>query len=116
MMGGFLDFDPPATPIEPVDPIEQAALNFHAANPHVFQELVDLCLLVKRKGRQRWGMKAAFEVLRYNRAVSTEHKTYKLSNNFTAHYARWIMRDVPELAGFFVTRDVGHSHDEYDEV
>jgi len=98
----YFDFDPP---LERADnPLEQAALVFHKKNPHVLQEIAKVCLRVRQAGRLRWSMKAAFEVVRYNAQVTTDHRLYKLNNNHTAFYARWMMRDYPVLKGFFVTR------------
>lgn len=109
----YLDFDPPLE--TPGDPLEEAALAFHRRNPHVLQAILAVALRVKRSGRSRWSIKAAFEVVRYNADVTTDHRTYKLNNNHTAFYARWLMRDVPELAGFFATRDQGRVAQDYDE-
>ncbi len=109
----YLDFDPPLS--APGDPLEQAALEFHVRNPHVLQEIARVCLRVKRAGRKRWSVNAAFEVVRYNADVTTDHRTYKLNNNHRAFYARWLMRDVSELAGFFSTRDQGRIEQEYGE-
>lgn len=100
----FLDFDPPCA--GPADPLEQAALSFHRANPHVLHAILGVCLEVRRTGWTHWSIGAAFEVVRY-RAISTSGKVYKLNNSHRAYYARWIMRDVPELAGFFATREQG---------
>lgn len=108
----YFAFDPPLE--RAGDPLEESALRFHKANPHVLREIVQVCLSVKRRGRNHWSINAAFEVVRYNREITTTGKTYKLSNNHRAFYARWIMRDVPELAGFFATRDVGRVHSELD--
>lgn len=113
MTDPYLNFDPPLS--EPGNPLEEAAMAFHRANPHVLRAIVEVCLRVRRAGRHRWGMKAAFEVVRYNATVTTDARTYKLNNNFTAFYSRWIMRDVPELAGFFVTREQGRVAQEYDQ-
>lgn len=101
----YLDFDPPLE--RPGDPIEMAALQFHKENPHVLREMAAVCLKVKRAGYQRWSVKAAFEIVRYNSAITTTGKKYKLNNSHTASYARWLMRDIPELAGFFATREHG---------
>jgi len=101
----YLDFDP--LPERVGDPLEAAALEFHKANPHVLREIARVCLKVQRAGRRRWSVNAAFEVVRYNADVTTDHRVYKLNNNHRAFYARWIMRDFPELAGFFATRDQG---------
>ncbi len=107
----YLDFDPPCE--QPGDPIEEAALEFHQANPHVLREIVNVCLRVRRTGRQHWSINAAFEVVRYNAAITTDHRTFKLNNNHRALYARWIMRDVPELADFFATREQGRVPQEH---
>jgi len=109
----YLDFDPPLE--APGDRLEEAALEFHKRNPHVLQEIARVCLRLRRSGRTRWSIKAAFEVVRYNANVTTDHRTYKLNNNHTAFYARWLMRDVAELKDFFVTRGEGRVTQEYDE-
>lgn len=109
----YFAFDPPLE--APGDPKEEAALAFHLENPHVLREIVQVCLRVRRAGRQTWSINAAFEVVRYNAEILTTGRTYKLNNNHRAYYARWIMRDVPELAAFFCTRCQGRVDQEYDE-
>ena len=101
----YLDFDPPLQ--APGDPLEEAALAFHRANPHVLREIVAVCLKMRGFGVRHWSINAAFEVVRYNAALQTTGRAYKLNNNHRACYARWIMRDVPELATFFQTREQG---------
>lgn len=86
------------------DVIERAALAFHRENPHILREIADVCVRVRRMGRRHWSINAAFEVVRYNAQVTSNGATYKLNNNHRALYARWLMRDVPELEGFFATR------------
>lgn len=105
---------PPPGPANPISLIEAAALDFHRQNPHVLDEIVRVSLNVKRAGHKHWSINAAFEVVRYER-LTTRHKTYKLNNNHRACYARWIMRDVPELVDFFSTRDTGRVEQEYFE-
>jgi hypothetical protein len=92
--------------VNPGDPFEVRALAFHDRNPHVLRAIVDVSLRLRRakRPRLRWSIAAAFEVVRYNADISTDGRTYKLNNNHKAFYARWIMRDVPELEGFFKTR------------
>lgn len=94
---------------------EAAALAFHKANPHILDEIVKVCLRVKRLGRKRWSIQAAFEVVRYNAAITSDGRTYKLNNNHSPFYSRWIMRDVPELSGFLVTRSESRVKQEYFE-
>ncbi len=77
---------------------------FHEANPYVFRELVRRALALREVGVKRWGLKALWEVMRYDRLIATG-KEWKLNNDFTAHYARLIMAEVSELRGFFQTRE-----------
>jgi hypothetical protein len=109
----YFEFDPPLE--SPGDPLEQAALAFHRENPHVLREIVQVCLRVRRAGRVHWSINGAFEVVRYNGEITTTGRTYKLNNNHRAFYARWIMRDVPDLRDFFCTREQGRVPQEYDE-
>jgi hypothetical protein len=108
----WLDFDPV---VAPDDEKEVAAREFHLRNPHVMAAIIDVALRVRAAGRRHWSINAAFEVVRYNASVTTDGRTYKLNNNHRAYYARWIMRDVPDLEGFFETRDQGRVEQEYDE-
>jgi hypothetical protein len=85
--------------------IEQAFNKFHAENPHVFENLKSMALMLNNKGHKRYGIKALFEVLRYNKAITTSGNDFKLNNNFTALYARKIMEECSKLDGFFETRE-----------
>ena len=81
---------------------------FHAENPHIYTELERLAFKLKVKGVQRWGIKALWEVLRYELAINSNAPvgTFKLNNNYTAHYARLLMERNPEdLADFFELRE-----------
>lgn len=86
---------------------EERFAAFHAANPHVYDSLRDMALTLKAQGSRQYGMKALFEVLRFNNALRTQGDAFKLNNNYTSHYARLLMDEVPELAGFFETRERG---------
>jgi hypothetical protein len=44
------------------------------------------------------------ETLRDKFACTTRGDRWKLNNNYTAHYARLVMNQEPDLAGFFETR------------
>lgn len=81
---------------------------FHDNNPEVYQQLVNLALDLKRRGRTKYGIKGLFEVVRWHRAMSTTASDgFKLNNNHTAYYARMIMDNFNELDGFFHLRKVG---------
>ena len=84
--------------------IHDRFLEFHEANPDVYEQLVTLARQVKRSGRERWGAKAAFEVLRWKR-LDTTGEVWKLNNSFTSMYARMVMQNEADLGEFFETRD-----------
>lgn len=97
---------PEPQPIVPVDRrggMEASFRRFHAANPHVYEALKMVALWCKRNNR-RMGIKAIYERVRWEYSVATSGSPYKLNNNFSAYYARALMKNEPELAGFFETR------------
>ena len=89
------------------DKIELAFLRFHSDNPKVYEEVRDISLEISRSGKEFYGMKAVFEVVRYHRTIKTNDPSFKLNNNYTALYSRMLMEREPELAGFFKIRQRG---------
>jgi hypothetical protein len=85
------------------DPLEQRAAAFHLEHPFVFDELSGVALKMKSSGWKRWSINAAFEVVRYQLAIGRRLRI-PINNNHRAFYARWLMRDVQALEGFFETR------------
>lgn len=77
---------------------------FHGRNPQVYRALRDMALELRRRGHRQYGIKALFEVLRFESAMQTHGDTFKLNNNYTALYARLLMDNEPELEGFFELR------------
>ncbi len=79
---------------------------FHAENPHVYQELVGLARKAKQRGYQRIGIELLFAQLRWSRMMRTRADEYgfKLNDHFTSRYARKIMDENADLAGIFNTR------------
>lgn len=85
--------------------IEQSFRAFHAANPHVYDRLVELARKWRAKrGSDRLGIGMLFERLRWDLAMQTTGEPLKLNNNYRALYARKIMRSEPDLANIFETR------------
>jgi hypothetical protein len=74
------------------------------ANPDVYEALRRFALEAKRHGRRRLGMKALYERVRWYTQIESRGEAFKLNNNWTAFYARLLMQNEPELAGFFETR------------
>jgi hypothetical protein len=89
--------------------LESAFLQFHAANPAVYTELVRLASDLKDRGATKIGIKMLFEVLRWRRMRTDSADDFKLNNNHTAFYARLIMEREPNLHAIFDLRAQGHS-------
>jgi len=77
---------------------------FHHNNPHVFDELVYICRMAKAKGRKKWSIVGAVEVIRWSQLQTYSKDDFKINNNFRPLYARLIMEKCPDLEGFFDTR------------
>lgn len=99
------DFLPIEVPEERGMTIEENFEIFHRHNPHIYRLLREMALDYKRAGHRHCGMKMLWEALRYSSGLQTRGEPYKLNNNYTALYARKLMADEPELAGFFETRE-----------
>lgn len=81
---------------------------FNKANPHVAVELHRLARQAKAAGRKKVGMKMLFEVLRWNYMLRTNDPTsdFKLNNNYTSEYARYLMEQDPAMQGLFEIREL----------
>lgn len=86
-----------------LSPIAKRFRLFHAANPDVYSSLVSLARQFREKNKERKiGIKMLYEVLRWNYYLTTDtDEEYRLTNDFTAPYARLIMDQEPDLAGAF---------------
>lgn len=87
--------------------MDLAFRRFHAENPHVYERLKRLAFKLKVRGVERYGMKALWEVLRYEEALETNApaSSFRLNNNYTASYARLLMAQEEDLEGFFELRE-----------
>lgn len=75
------------------------------SHPDVYELLVKLSCDVKRQGFNRYSMKAIYERARWLYSIEKGDQKFKLQNDFTALFARRIMRNNPELHGLFETRE-----------
>ena len=86
---------------------EQRFMEFHEANPHVYDELLRICRFVRGRGVQRWGIAACFERLRWLSQFEVQgDDPYRLNNNFRAWYSR-LLNNEPGLEGLFEVRSSG---------
>jgi hypothetical protein len=84
--------------------LDERFAQYHAANPHVYAELVRLAREAKAAGRQRVGAKELFEVCRWHLRLKARGDEYGLNNSMTSNYARLIQEQEPDLRGMFETR------------
>lgn len=111
MGGAVISGDPQTNLINEIFGVRPTAqeqfLAYHAANPHIYARLRAMALQLKRAGHDRWGIKNLWEKLRYDLAAEARdpNNPFTLNNNYTAYYARRLMKREPELAGFFEIRE-----------
>jgi hypothetical protein len=87
--------------------IQECFEAFHAANPWVYEGLVKLARLMRSRGKMKWGVGALFEVLRWHYTLTVDlNEEWKLNNNYRSRYARLIMSQETDLAGFFDLREL----------
>jgi hypothetical protein len=95
-------------------------IEFHDANPHVLELLLRFSDQVLAVGRQRFGIAALFERVRWYVDIETHsappiraadgqlrRPVLKLNNNHRAYYARLLMLLRPALVGVLETRQLG---------
>lgn len=80
---------------------------FDRANPNIYHLFRRFAFEAQERGFKHFGAKAIMERVRWEvRMDTTGNSEFKINNNFTAFYARKLMRDYPSMAGFFRTRSV----------
>jgi hypothetical protein len=79
---------------------------FHEANPQVMANLERLARRRIAAGRTHLSMKKLWEDLRDEYLERTTGDVFKLNNNYTAYYAREIVRLHPQWAPLFSMRAV----------
>ena len=90
---------------EPVDAIWTRFWDWHLLHPSVAGMLFALAVQARQRGLKRYGIGAIWEVMRWHIVVK-EGKTeeFKCSNDYRSRFARFLMWQHEELAGFFELR------------
>lgn len=96
--------------------LEQRFWAFHAANPHVYEEIVKRAHEWRRRhGHRKLAIATIFEVVRWFHAMeTTDTEPYRLNNSYRALYARLVMEREPDLAGVFETRQLHAAEEPFD--
>lgn len=79
---------------------------FHAENPGVYCYLVVFARQLLAKGHRKASISLLVERVRWQVAMTTTDPDWKINNSFRSRYARKIMDENPDLAGFFETRSL----------
>jgi hypothetical protein len=80
---------------------------FDREHPEVYRFLLEKSRLALSKGRKQFSIKSLWESARW--FFEFEHDSeeeFKLNNNYHSRYARKLMAENPDLAGFFETRQL----------
>jgi len=83
-------------------------LAWHDANRTVWKMFEAKALKLIASGKEHWGAKAIFEVIRCERAENEggQFKDYAVNNNYPAYYARVFALKYPQHKNFFEFREV----------
>lgn len=85
---------------------ERRFWEFYQANPQVYQTLVARARQAKARGFTKIGIRMLWEVMRWDLTVAvTPNSDFKLNDHYTSLYARWIMKNEPDLADCFEIRN-----------
>ena len=81
---------------------------FHRDNPHVYKLYEHFAFELIGRGHKRLGSKMIIERIRWETMIKTTDETYKISNDFTALYAREFVKNHPQHADKFVFKSVSY--------
>lgn len=81
-------------------------LQFHNANPHIYEIFKTLVSQTSRKGYQHFGCRSFIEKIRWEIILNGSDPDFKINNNHGPYYARLYMLDHPHMKGFFRIRKV----------
>ena len=88
------------------DPLDVRFAEYHQANPHIYDAIVDLCREWKAAGHDRIGIGMVFEILRWQHGMRATGDDFSVNNTMRSRYARLVMANEPDLVGFFETRSL----------
>ena len=78
--------------------------HYISENPRVLETLLRFALEARRAGRTRMSIHMLCERLRWHTNIETKGESFRVNNNWRPLLARRLMREEPELRGFFETR------------
>lgn len=93
-------------PAAPIDQIQRDFQRFHAANPHVLEDLEHMAAAWFDKGHPSISIGMLFEALRWLSGIETTGDVYRLNNNYQSRYVRLMIARRPEWAHRFQVREL----------
>lgn len=97
------------------DQILEKFLEFHAANPLVWDLFQRFTFEALRRGRARYSADMVVQRIRWHVDVETANGEVKINNNFPPYYARMFHAKYPQHAGLFETRHrISEDRDAYE--
>ena len=91
--------------------LEQEFEDFHIANPHIWDAIEEYVHKAISNGIEHWSMRSIFEVIRWDSAIRTNSRGYKINDHLTPYYARHWNKIYPEYNEFFSLRKTkGEKH------
>ena len=91
---------------EPLNVREAKFNEFHAKNPHVYEQIEGYAFEAIKAGWKHYGMRTLLEIVRWHSDVKTPGESFKIPNNHSPYYARLFHKLNPEHDGFFNTARV----------
>jgi len=89
-----------------IDPCTlEAFKEYHKGNPEVFVFFKMFAEQAWNAGRLRYSAKTIMERVRWDMEMKHPGSEFKINNDWTALYARFLMYVEPKFRGFFATRE-----------
>lgn len=84
--------------------IDEAFAEFDAEHPEVYRLFVGYAEQIRARGFTRYSSDAILHRIRWWHHVDQGDREFKLNDHFTSRYARKLIAERPEFAGFFELR------------
>lgn len=93
------------------DPLDLEFGEHHRAHPEIYDALAQLAREWKAAGHTRCSIGLLWERLRWEYGIRGAAEGPAFNNNHRSRYARLLMWNEPDLAGFFETRVLRSTHE-----
>ncbi len=85
----------------------ESFLRFHIKYPQVYRLFEKFAMQLISKGHKTLGSKMIIERIRWEVATeSMDEDGFKINNNYTCYYSRLFMKNNPQYADYFETREI----------